>query len=653
MTEYLTELLPEMWEEILQLHWKFLDAEENHTKLEAKKRFEECIGRFLLTVPNDRKFFLPETSMILKQSIMEMENFSAHKAMKGFESISQYANNLWTKPWRKEYRVIKMYSGYFHHEIKKNLVNAEEMFIAMGYKKTANEVLVLEEPICSDQVANVSRDCMTAYVECQIMKVLKTQISDSNLSATWLDILRARESVIGGTTLSMKALVSYLQKKDRKEKPSENIYATIKHGQVGTVNNMVSNCTKCVQPFQYMHTNGCAIHQGMQQQPLPPMQPPCNIHLNGYNRYAPYPFGAQQIPHSKSLEHYNNENGAQFHMPHRHSFDQPNHYETLRNNSHIYETPYDCVDGRHPYNSMMLQHQQQQHAYHSPGNRHPLTITNEYFNHPASPPPPPPKNLQDTYYFECNGYPQPPRKSNKEFNTCTQQKSYPPISAEQQFNEFSSSYKKQQQQQQSQPPQQHQQQPQNHNKAGVFRNRNFNSGSHEFMDVENSFNSMSLSQQSSKPKKQSNNKFWDNKYYPQQPSHATTTTSTSDSYEEMSNRRRTTTRSRIDEGVGSFENWDYVYQGLGNNNKHNGQGGTPHPQPAPPHQHHPVEENPKVEKINSSRVANRVSVPALNVKTWSCKFCTFLNEDKTRICAMCSKTKDFNPTESLTKPTCV
>lgn len=102
------DMLPELWKEMLKLHWDFLDAEENLQKIEGRKRLESCIQKFLAIVPNDRKYFLPETGMILRQSIMEMENFTAHNAMKGFESISQYANNLCTKPWRKEYRVIKV-----------------------------------------------------------------------------------------------------------------------------------------------------------------------------------------------------------------------------------------------------------------------------------------------------------------------------------------------------------------------------------------------------------------------------------------------------------------------------------------------------------------------------------------------------------------
>lgn len=37
-----------------------------------------------------------------------MDEFSANKAAFAFESISNYANNLFIKPWRREYRVIKV-----------------------------------------------------------------------------------------------------------------------------------------------------------------------------------------------------------------------------------------------------------------------------------------------------------------------------------------------------------------------------------------------------------------------------------------------------------------------------------------------------------------------------------------------------------------
>lgn len=42
------------------------------------------------------------------------------------------------------------------------------MFIAMGYTKVGNDQLVLKGQLCMDQVANVSRDALLAYVECQV-----------------------------------------------------------------------------------------------------------------------------------------------------------------------------------------------------------------------------------------------------------------------------------------------------------------------------------------------------------------------------------------------------------------------------------------------------------------------------------------------------
>lgn len=63
---------------------------------------------FLSIVPHDRKFFLTETAHVFKQSVTKLNQFSAYKALMGFEAISQYANNLFRKPWRKEYRCIKV-----------------------------------------------------------------------------------------------------------------------------------------------------------------------------------------------------------------------------------------------------------------------------------------------------------------------------------------------------------------------------------------------------------------------------------------------------------------------------------------------------------------------------------------------------------------
>lgn len=100
--------LEELWKEILEIHWRYLETEESMKKIDERKILEGRLKEYISVVSHDRKFFLPETEHVLRKSITQMKDFSAFKSADGFESISHYANNLFTKPWRKEYRVIKV-----------------------------------------------------------------------------------------------------------------------------------------------------------------------------------------------------------------------------------------------------------------------------------------------------------------------------------------------------------------------------------------------------------------------------------------------------------------------------------------------------------------------------------------------------------------
>lgn len=108
MTSYGRDPLEELWKEILDIHWRFLETEESMKKIDERKLLEGRLKEYISVVSLERKFFLPETEHVLRKSIMQMKDFTAFKGADGFESISHYANNLFTKPWRKEYRVIKV-----------------------------------------------------------------------------------------------------------------------------------------------------------------------------------------------------------------------------------------------------------------------------------------------------------------------------------------------------------------------------------------------------------------------------------------------------------------------------------------------------------------------------------------------------------------
>lgn len=123
------ENLSNLWKEILELHWNYLEIDESLKKIDERKKLEGRLREYISIVPHDRKFFLPETEHVLRASIVHMKDFSAFKGAIGFESISQYANNLFMKPWRKEYRVIKVIAIVLSNKCFRQLINSTYFFV--------------------------------------------------------------------------------------------------------------------------------------------------------------------------------------------------------------------------------------------------------------------------------------------------------------------------------------------------------------------------------------------------------------------------------------------------------------------------------------------------------------------------------------------
>lgn len=258
-----SEVYRALWNDIMKVHWSFLDADESIAKIHLRQRLEELILRYLCIIPHEHKFYIPSTVKVLQSSIAKLEDFSAYKAANGFEAISQYANNLFRKPWRKEYKVIKMYSGFYQHEIAANLIGAEVLFEQMGYRTMPNQTLILEEPICPDRVNNVSKDALTAYVECQIMIQIYRGLIEKSIQVNWSDIYTFRESNTMNIEQSIQHMAALNQEKQQKTQQARR-----KESYGSTLAPAVSSCNSC-NPYQF--------HPHMQQQQQQPLAHPMAV----------------------------------------------------------------------------------------------------------------------------------------------------------------------------------------------------------------------------------------------------------------------------------------------------------------------------------------------------------------------------------------
>ncbi|KAM4573172.1 spermatogenesis associated 2-like isoform 2-T2 [Odontesthes bonariensis] len=96
---------------------------------------------------------------------------------KAFEVLEQAALNLYLGPWRKEYRVIKMYSGTFTHCITPvlSMSQIEELFGLLGYQLSPScpEQLCLPSPRFSraslDGLLRLSCAFFIARCECHLL----------------------------------------------------------------------------------------------------------------------------------------------------------------------------------------------------------------------------------------------------------------------------------------------------------------------------------------------------------------------------------------------------------------------------------------------------------------------------------------------------
>lgn len=113
---------------------------------------------------------------MLFESAKGIPHFSALKAAQAFEAIEVYAANLLNQPWRKEFKQIKLYGGFYKHKIESALHGAERLFELMGYQPRPGGSLTLGDHIDQDQVTTVARDCILAAGECAVSDRLDQHI---------------------------------------------------------------------------------------------------------------------------------------------------------------------------------------------------------------------------------------------------------------------------------------------------------------------------------------------------------------------------------------------------------------------------------------------------------------------------------------------
>ena len=67
--------------------------------------------------------------------------------------------------------ILQQYGGFYKHQVESALNSPERLFHLMGYASSGQQSLVLEGPVELDKVTVAARDCLLAFMECQVRSI--------------------------------------------------------------------------------------------------------------------------------------------------------------------------------------------------------------------------------------------------------------------------------------------------------------------------------------------------------------------------------------------------------------------------------------------------------------------------------------------------
>ncbi|GAB6032685.1 hypothetical protein CHUAL_011561 [Chamberlinius hualienensis] len=197
---------------IQRTHLSYLQLDFNDSqKLKARWELEDLISSHLSTVPHKEKFPCPRFLEILRRTIEDKVDFNASSAAKAFDILQSYAENLISQPWRREFRCLKLYNGFYKHNLESRLSCSEDVFDMMGYEEGELMEMNLEGPVDPDRVIDVSLNCLIAVVECKIMSEVLDKLSESS----WQEIASVRRHNICGVAKTIQIITRNNSKKSR------------------------------------------------------------------------------------------------------------------------------------------------------------------------------------------------------------------------------------------------------------------------------------------------------------------------------------------------------------------------------------------------------------------------------------------------------
>lgn len=153
---------------------------------------------------------------LLKNNVESDPNWEPEKALKALKHLETYALNLYSSPWRDEFKNIKIYTGFFRLKVALYIKDAEGILRLMGYVQKPDDAmaLTLAESVDRDQILEIAFMLFMLQAECDVYRQIYERVKAHG--RTMAQVHECRRGIGGGVDECVKWIQS---KYGQTEKP--------------------------------------------------------------------------------------------------------------------------------------------------------------------------------------------------------------------------------------------------------------------------------------------------------------------------------------------------------------------------------------------------------------------------------------------------
>ncbi|XP_067650809.1 uncharacterized protein [Haliotis asinina] len=158
---------------------------------QVSKSVKKLVRDSLSRIERQCRFQYQEFWTVIEKTA-QMGKLIPDKAAEAFQNLEKYFILLYKMPWKREFRKLKTYCGYFQSKIRSHLEDPESILCLVGFQPDTANTLVLKGEPDPQLIITVAFECVVATVECEMLSEFHRKMKEGGANVS--DVVRWRDT---------------------------------------------------------------------------------------------------------------------------------------------------------------------------------------------------------------------------------------------------------------------------------------------------------------------------------------------------------------------------------------------------------------------------------------------------------------------------